>query len=269
MYGFIVGFFGGFSFGATVFGFGFLSVISLIAAVMIVGLMYGEAHESEYETDKTTETDGLVYDKYKATLDDGRDIPLVEMLEIFCTLHGSAVRSPKRGRKPNRGQHKQTEGYVMYTTEARARATERLKEAEFVDAALEGVEGLDPLNIVLDWAYHEPSALRQASDSDRRAAALEWLTRHNRGVQAIARHARNSGMTAKVGKVANDYEYGLEVLARGGGFYLYVRATVSPALTCEMVPTGEVEHIAAHDRPVMERRCPDSIFEGIQEQVAS
>lgn len=46
MYGFIVGFFGGFSFGATVFGFGFLSVISLIAAVMIVGLMYGEAHES-------------------------------------------------------------------------------------------------------------------------------------------------------------------------------------------------------------------------------
>lgn len=41
----------------------------------------------EYETDKTTETDGLVYDKYKATLDDGRDIPLIEMLEIFCTLH--------------------------------------------------------------------------------------------------------------------------------------------------------------------------------------
>lgn len=50
----------------------------------------------EYETDKTTETDGLVYDKYKATLNDGRDIPLVEMLEIFCTLHGSAVRSPAR-----------------------------------------------------------------------------------------------------------------------------------------------------------------------------
>lgn len=46
IYGFIVGFFGGFSFGATVFGFGFLSVISLIAAVTIVCLMYGEADES-------------------------------------------------------------------------------------------------------------------------------------------------------------------------------------------------------------------------------
>lgn len=46
IYGFIVGFFGGVSFGATVFGFGFLSVIPLIAAVTIVCLMYGEADES-------------------------------------------------------------------------------------------------------------------------------------------------------------------------------------------------------------------------------
>ncbi len=157
----------------------------------------------------------------------------------------------------------------MYTTEARARVTERLKEAEFVDAALEGVEGLDPLDIVLDWAYREPSALRQASHSDRRAAALEWLTRHNRGIQAIARHARNSGMRVDVKKLADDCEYGLAVFVRGGDFCLPVKATVPAQLTCELVPTGEVQHVEAHDRPVMERRCPDSIFEGIQEQVAS
>ena len=157
----------------------------------------------------------------------------------------------------------------MYTTEARARVAERLKEAEFVDAALEGVEGLDPLNIVLNWEYREPSALRQMSDSDRRAAALEWLRRHNRGIQAIARHARNSGMTAKVGKVANDYEYGLEVFAYRGEFQLSVKATVPASLTCEMVPTGEVEHVPAHDRPVMERRCPDSIFAGLADEVAA
>ena len=157
----------------------------------------------------------------------------------------------------------------MYTTEARDRAAERLKEAEFVDAALEGVEGLDPLNIVLDWAYHEPSALRQASDSDRRAAALEWLRRHNRGVQAIARHARNSGTKVDVEKLADDCEYGLAVFVNARDFWVSTKATVPASLTCEMVPTGEVEHVEAHDRPVMERRCPDSIFEGIQEQVAS
>lgn len=155
----------------------------------------------------------------------------------------------------------------MYTTNARARATERLKEAEFVDAALEGVEGLDPLDIVLDWAYREPSALRQASDSDRRAAALQWLTRHNSGIQAIARHARNLGMSVYVEKLADDYEYGLAVFVRGGDFCLPVKATVPAQLTCELVPTGEVEHIAAHDRPVMERRCPESIFEGIDSEV--
>ena len=157
----------------------------------------------------------------------------------------------------------------MYTTNARARAAERLKEAEFVDAALEGVEGIDPLNIVLDWAYHEPSALRQASDSDRRAAALQWLTRHNSGIQAIARHARNLGMSVYVEKLADDYEYGLAVFVRGGDFWVSTKATVPASLTCEMVPTGEVEHVPAHDRPVMERRCPDSIFAGLADEVAA
>lgn len=157
----------------------------------------------------------------------------------------------------------------MYTTNARARAAERLKEAEFVDAALEGVEGIDPLNIVLDWAYHEPSALRQASDSDRRAAALQWLTRHNSGIQAIARHARNSGMKVDVEKLADDYEYGLAVFVSAGDFWVSTKATVPASLTCEMVPTGEVEHIEAHDRPIMERRCPESIFANLADEVVA
>lgn len=157
----------------------------------------------------------------------------------------------------------------MYTSAARARVTERLKEAEFVDAALEGVEGLDPLDIVLNWAYREPSALRQMSDSDRRAAALEWLTRHNRGIQAIARHARNSGMKVDVEKLADDYEYGLAVFVSAGDFWGSTKATVPASLTCEMVPTGEVEHVPAHDRPVMERRCPESIFAGLADEVAA
>ena len=156
----------------------------------------------------------------------------------------------------------------MYTKNARMAADERLRNAGFVDEALKDVDGLDPLSRTLDWEYRESPEMRVASDSDRRTAALEWLARHNRGIQAIARHARNNGMAVEVSKTSDEFDYGLHVYIPLP-VSLFVRARVSSSLTCEMVPTGEVEHIAAHDRPVMERRCPESIFANLADEVVA
>ena len=157
----------------------------------------------------------------------------------------------------------------MYTKNVRNDAEKWRKIAEWIDEALVDIDGLDEMSIVCDWYYVEPFAMRSATDAWRRAAALEWLRCHNRGVQAIARYARNEGHRAEVRKISNEAAFGLQVSVRHPDFHVVINASVPAQLTCEMVPTGEIEHIAAHDRPVMERRCPESIFEGIQEQVAS
>lgn len=157
----------------------------------------------------------------------------------------------------------------MYTKNARNDAEKWRKIAEWIDEALVDIDGLDEMSIVCDWYYVEPFAMRSATDARRRAAALEWLRRHNRGIQAIARYAHNEGHRAEVRKISNEAAFGLQVYVRHPDFHVVVNASVPAQLTCELVPTGEVRHIAAHDRPVMERRCPDSIFEGLADEVVA
>ena len=157
----------------------------------------------------------------------------------------------------------------MYTKNVRNNAEKWRKIAEWIDEALVDIDGLDEMSIVGDWYYGEPFEMRSASAATRRAAALEWLRRHNRGVQAIVRYARNEGHRAKVCKISNEAAFGLQVSVRHPDFHVVINASVPAQLTCELVPTGEVEHIAAHDRPVMERRCPESIFEGLADEVVA
>jgi len=128
------------------------------------------------------------------------------------------------------------------------------------------VDDFNPFGIGL-WTYDEPDHVQGLSGDVRRTWALEWLRTHARLIQRVARRMGHDG---PVTKFANDGNYGVEMTIYHSD-YVHVRLTaqVPSQLTCEMVPTGEVEHIPARDVPVMERRCPESIFAGIEHEAVA
>lgn len=141
----------------------------------------------------------------------------------------------------------------------------QLDIAAHVSEATSALE-LDAVNPYCgDWFYHEPWSLRDAPAGERRAAALAWLARHNKGMQQIARR-----FDSKVEKFATSTVFGLQVTVERDGQSHCIQARVDASLTCEMVDTGEVEVIPAQPeqiRPVFEKRCPESIFAGIQDEI--
>lgn len=116
------------------------------------------------------------------------------------------------------------------------------------------------------WEYRESTELAEAPDDLRRETALAWLARYAR---AFRRVQRELDQTFTVVKEADYREFGVSARIDIGGSMLWLVAKVPAALTCEMVDTGRVEHVEAHDVPIMERRCPESIFAGIADQVVA
>lgn len=163
------------------------------------------------------------------------------------------------------------------TTEAPARPTaidiarQRLAfQAELIDAIelasaeLDNVDEMNPYSFGL-WTYHEPNRVAGLSDEVRRNQALEWLRSHARLIQRVA---RLMGADATLDKSASDTDYRVSLTIHRDRYAKQTLvAAVPSSLTCEMVPTGEVHHIEAHDVPVMERRCPQSIFAGLDAEV--
>lgn len=116
------------------------------------------------------------------------------------------------------------------------------------------------------WTYQEPFDIQELSDGARRAEALIWLRRHT---LLINRVAHRMGHFEGATKFATEWYFGARLrIQRSSVVGLDLIAQVPSGLTCEMVPTGEVDHIPARDVPVMERRCPESIFRGIESEVA-
>lgn len=130
---------------------------------------------------------------------------------------------------------------------------------------LTGVDDFNPFSIGL-WTYSEPDHVRGLSPAVRRTWALEWLATHARLIQRVVKRMGHDG---PVIKGESDYlGFGVQVHVRRSTYISAdLHAFVPSDLTCEMVPTGEIEHIPARDVPVMERRCPESIFRGIEQEV--
>lgn len=115
------------------------------------------------------------------------------------------------------------------------------------------------------WTYDEPETVKDRTPEGRRSCAVAWLSDHARLVQRVARRMGHVGPIEKVR--SNDY-FGVRVTFRRSVYVgITLVAQVPSELTCEMVPTGEVDHIPARDVPVMERRCPESIFAGVEQEV--
>lgn len=135
----------------------------------------------------------------------------------------------------------------------RAAALTRLSRHD-VDAPLYGTT----------WAYQPVPGL---TDDEQIAAARDWLTRHRHAFLAVARALGDSGPAKKV---ENDRTIGVQVdLGRRNPFgssLVRLDAEVPAEATCEMVDTGKTRTIPAQPErvePVLERRCPPSIFRGI------
>lgn len=115
------------------------------------------------------------------------------------------------------------------------------------------------------WTYYEPAHVQGLTDDVRRTWALEWLRTHTRLIQRVARRMGHDG---PVTKFADDAHFGVQVAVDADH---RLTAQVPSALTCEMVDTGRFEVIPpspARTVPVIERRCPESIFAGIEQEVA-
>lgn len=166
----------------------------------------------------------------------------------------------------------------MTTTEERVpvvHARRRRVEAQLallgvVDAIAEHFDDLTEVDTAYpgcQWRYVEPFALKDSGPATRRDAALGWLARHTKVVTKIVK-AIDPDVTVE--KVGDDFEFGVQAMIRVGEEFVIVRAVVPSALTCEMVDTGEVRVVPAQperEEPVLERRCPPSIFAGIQDEV--
>ena len=116
------------------------------------------------------------------------------------------------------------------------------------------------------WEYRESTELAEAPDDLRRETALAWLARYARAFRKVQREL---DQTFTVVKEADYREFGVCARIDIGGHMFWLGAKVPAALRCEMVDTGRVEHVEAHDVPIMERRCPESIFAGIADQVVA
>ena len=158
----------------------------------------------------------------------------------------------------------------MTMTPASTRPTDRLRsrlhaELELLDAIDEAAPDLGEPTYATRWNYAEATHLAASPDDYRRIAALGWLADKAHGFMAIQRHL---GVPAAIEKHADKWDYLIEAKVEIGGVPMWLRASVPASLTCEMVEVG-TEHVEAHDRPIMERRCPPSIFAGILDEVAA
>lgn len=160
-----------------------------------------------------------------------------------------------------------TQNITNATIEARTHVEGLVISLDAIDKAITelGFHPADvtPISRVLAFSYDEPAALTDAHPAERRAAALAWLQVHAR----IIRRAAAILGADRVEK-CNDYgRYGVRVWGTPG---YYLSAEVPDNLTCEMVDTGETEVIPAQPeqiRPVFEKRCPESIFAGVQDEI--
>lgn len=130
------------------------------------------------------------------------------------------------------------------------------------------IEAPNPVASGALWHYVEPAHLLDADPAVRRAAALDWLRRHAKAVQLVARKV---GVTGPIAKIDGD-RFGVRVPVRveGSHWTVDIKAHVPAELTCELVPTGETRTVPAQPErtePVMERRCPPSIFAGITDDL--
>ena len=159
----------------------------------------------------------------------------------------------------------------MTMTPASTRPTDRLRarlhaELELLDAIDEAAPDIGgPMLAPTSWNYVEAAHVAALPDADRRIAALGWLADKAHGFMAVQRHL---GVPAAIEKHADKWDYLIEAKVEIGGVPMWLRASVPASLTCEMVEVG-TEHVEAHDRPIMERRCPPSIFAGILDEVAA
>lgn len=142
--------------------------------------------------------------------------------------------------------------------------SELLAAIEQGSGFLGGIDDFNPYGIGL-WIYDEPEHIAGCDTELRRTCALEWLRAHARLIQRVGRLMGNN---LPMQKQSSDFGFGVQLTIRRDRYVSETLiATVPSDLTCEMVPTGEVEHIPARDVPVMERRCPESIFRGIEAEV--
>ena len=158
----------------------------------------------------------------------------------------------------------------MTMTPASTRPTDRLRsrlhaELELLDAIDEAAPDLGEPTYATRWNYAEATHLAASPDDYRRIAALGWLADKAHGFMAIQRHL---GVPAAIEKHADQLDYTIKATVKIDGVVMWLRASVPASLTCEMVEVG-TEHVEAHDRPIMERRCPPSIFAGILDEVAA
>jgi len=106
------------------------------------------------------------------------------------------------------------------------------------------------------------------TDEEKVEAARAWLARHRAAFLAVA---RDHGHHDPAEKIANDSFVGIRVKIPYSGIWsLLLDAEVPTEATCEMVPTGEVRTIPAQPErtePVLERRCPESLFRGVADDV--
>lgn len=149
------------------------------------------------------------------------------------------------------------------TDRLRARLHAELKLLDAIDEAAPDLSG--PSYIATRWNYVEGITVAALPDADRRTAALGWLADKAHGFMAIQRHL---GVPAEIEKHADQWDYMVEAAVKIDGEPMRLRASVPASLTCEMVEVG-TRHVEAHDRPIMERRCPPSIFAGILDEVAA
>lgn len=153
------------------------------------------------------------------------------------------------------------------TTERRALLEHHMRVLDVIEQVVAdnnlNVDPLPPWDT--SWEYRETDHMRTCDDDTRRQQALAWLARHTKAVTLIARALGHDG---PVKKVATDSWFGVEQFVVADGRGVNLRAVVSADTTCEMVETGEVEHIPEQVVPVLERRCPESIFAGIEQAVA-
>ena len=138
-------------------------------------------------------------------------------------------------------------------------------ELKLLDAIDEAAPDLGEPTYATRWNYAEAAHVAALPDADRRIAALGWLADKAHGFMAVQRHL---GVPAAIEKHADQWDYTIEATVKIDGVLMWLRASVPASLTCEMVEVG-TEHVEAHDRPIMERRCPPSIFAGILDEVAA
>lgn len=107
---------------------------------------------------------------------------------------------------------------------------------------------------------------RLDGDDARRSYALAWLRGNVAAIRAIARRA---GATVEIAKVADEWTFGVRAVVTRDGAQSRWSFEVPAGVTCELVDTGEVEHIPAQTRPKMERHCPESIYAGIHDEAVA